>query len=414
MIGSNQPGAPPPPSVLGTDSMNQWPISGSYSHMVANIKPEPQSYDQYGCQYTNNSSYQQQHCNNGNIVENIILENITDLKEIKLEDLCYLDNEDFSEYVLNDSRSLEQIRKTSSPQSQYSSATSSPLSDLEYYSSSPASSAADSWHSDQMVPSVSKNHPQYIEERPLYVDTNKQRCSSLATPAAHQSPFYGSSLHHPYQHAQQLPSTRYMEDVYSQQRPISAAPTHLHQFNQHVSTPPLSVAALPPPSYEEHVMHYTSHTTVPHYAHYHSAMYADYDPEETNQTVLEEYKNKLMERIRSQGGQIQLWQFLLSLLDDESNSECIAWEGSFGEFRMVNPDEVARKWGEKKKKVNMTYDKLSRALRYYYDKLILTKTHGKRYTYKFHFKRIVQQLRKPGSGAKRDPSYIPHDLLPYM
>jgi len=210
MIGSNQPGAPPPPSVLGTDSMNQWPISGSYSHMVANIKPEPQSYDQYGCQYTNNSSYQQQHCNNGNIVENIILENITDLKEIKLEDLCYLDNEDFSEYVLNDSRSLEQIRKTSSPQSQYSSATSSPLSDLEYYSSSPASSAADSWHSDQMVPSVSKNHPQYIEERPLYVDTNKQRCSSLATPAAHQSPFYGSSLHHPYQHAQQLPSTRYV------------------------------------------------------------------------------------------------------------------------------------------------------------------------------------------------------------
>ena len=114
------------------------------------------------------------------------------------------------------------------------------------------------------------------------------------------------------------------------------------------------------------------------------------------------------------GGQIQLWQFLLSLLDDESNSECIAWEGSYGEFRMVNPDEVARKWGEKKKKVNMTYDKLSRALRYYYDKLILTKTHGKRYTYKFHFKRIVQQLRKPGAGSKRDPTYIPHDILPYM
>jgi len=81
---------------------------------------------------------------------------------------------------------------------------------------------------------------------------------------------------------------------------------------------------------------------------------------------------------------------------------------------MVNPDEVARKWGEKKKKVNMTYDKLSRALRYYYDKLILTKTHGKRYTYKFHFKRIVQQLKKPGSMMKRDPTFIPQEILPYI
>lgn len=113
---------------------------------------------------------------------------------------------------------------------------------------------------------------------------------------------------------------------------------------------------------------------------------------------------------------MQLWQFLLSLLEDEEDqSACIAWEGSFGEFRMVNPDEVARKWGEKKKKVNMTYDKLSRALRYYYDKMILTKTHGKRYTYKFHFKRIVQQMKRLNATTnKQDPSFIPHDLLPFL
>ncbi|KJH47557.1 Ets-domain protein [Dictyocaulus viviparus] len=79
-------------------------------------------------------------------------------------------------------------------------------------------------------------------------------------------------------------------------------------------------------------------------------------------------------RINAGSGQIQLWQFLLELLADAaSNAHCIAWEGSSGEFKLVDPDEVARKWGERKSKPNMNYDKLSRALRYYYDKNIMTK-----------------------------------------
>lgn len=41
----------------------------------------------------------------------------------------------------------------------------------------------------------------------------------------------------------------------------------------------------------------------------------------------------------------------------------------------------------------MNYDKLSRALRYYYDKHILTKVQGKRYTYRFDFRAIVQSNR---------------------
>ncbi|XP_070152155.1 DNA-binding protein D-ETS-6 [Polyergus mexicanus] len=85
------------------------------------------------------------------------------------------------------------------------------------------------------------------------------------------------------------------------------------------------------------------------------------------------------------GGQVQLWQFLLELLSDTSNASCIAWEGSNGEFKLTDPDEVARRWGERKSKPNMNYDKLSRALRYYYDKNIMTKVHGKRYAYKFDF-----------------------------
>ncbi|KYN13422.1 DNA-binding protein D-ETS-3 [Trachymyrmex cornetzi] len=79
-------------------------------------------------------------------------------------------------------------------------------------------------------------------------------------------------------------------------------------------------------------------------------------------------------RLASSGsGQIQLWQFLLELLSDSSNAACITWEGTNGEFKLTDPDEVARRWGERKSKPNMNYDKLSRALRYYYDKNIMTK-----------------------------------------
>jgi len=82
-------------------------------------------------------------------------------------------------------------------------------------------------------------------------------------------------------------------------------------------------------------------------------------------------------------GQIQLWQFLLELLQDANNSNCIIWEGNQGEFKLIDPDEVARRWGQRKSKPSMNYDKLSRALRYYYDKNIMQKVHGKRYAYKF-------------------------------
>ena len=95
----------------------------------------------------------------------------------------------------------------------------------------------------------------------------------------------------------------------------------------------------------------------------------------------------------SGSGQIQLWQFLLELLSDSNNVNCILWEGTNGEFKLVDPDEVARRWGERKSKPNMNYDKLSRALRYYYDKNIMTKVHGKRYAYKFDFAGLAQAMQ---------------------
>lgn len=45
--------------------------------------------------------------------------------------------------------------------------------------------------------------------------------------------------------------------------------------------------------------------------------------------------------------------------------------------------QVARRWGKRKNKPKMNYEKLSRGLRYYYDKNIIHKTSGKRYVYRF-------------------------------
>ncbi len=69
---------------------------------------------------------------------------------------------------------------------------------------------------------------------------------------------------------------------------------------------------------------------------------------------------------------------------------------------MLDPEEVARRWGKRKNRSNMNYDKMGRALRYYYDKLILTKVPGKKYTYRFNIKGLLRTGRKAlgyGSNA---------------
>uniref|UniRef100_A0A3B3ZKY6 V-ets avian erythroblastosis virus E26 oncogene homolog 2 n=1 Tax=Periophthalmus magnuspinnatus TaxID=409849 RepID=A0A3B3ZKY6_9GOBI len=82
-------------------------------------------------------------------------------------------------------------------------------------------------------------------------------------------------------------------------------------------------------------------------------------------------------------GPIQLWQFLLELLTDRTCQSCISWTGDGWEFKLTDPDEVALLWGRRKNKPKMNYEKLSRGLRYYYDKNIIRKTAGKRYVYRF-------------------------------
>ncbi|ELU09562.1 hypothetical protein CAPTEDRAFT_136866 [Capitella teleta] len=86
---------------------------------------------------------------------------------------------------------------------------------------------------------------------------------------------------------------------------------------------------------------------------------------------------------RRRSGPIQLWQFLLEQLTDKHCQHFISWTGDGWEFKLSDPDEVARRWGIRKNKPKMNYEKLSRGLRYYYDKNIIHKTAGKRYVYRF-------------------------------
>ena len=82
-------------------------------------------------------------------------------------------------------------------------------------------------------------------------------------------------------------------------------------------------------------------------------------------------------------GTLQLWQFLVSLLAEKDCQQYIAWVGRGLEFKLIDPEEVARRWGIQKNRPAMNYDKLSRSLRYYYEKGIMQKVAGERYVYRF-------------------------------
>ncbi|BHF65489.1 Protein C-ets-1 [Sparganum proliferum] len=106
-------------------------------------------------------------------------------------------------------------------------------------------------------------------------------------------------------------------------------------------------------------------------------------------------------------GPIQLWQFLLDELNNPLSEKYISWTGQGTEFRLHDPNEVARRWGLRKNKPKMNYEKLSRGLRYYYDKKIIEKSAGKRYVYRFSPKveELIKSFRNTNRKEKRAASY---------
>ncbi|XP_060531738.1 ets DNA-binding protein pokkuri [Cylas formicarius] len=81
-----------------------------------------------------------------------------------------------------------------------------------------------------------------------------------------------------------------------------------------------------------------------------------------------------------------LWDFLQQLLNDPSQryTSYIAWKNrETGVFKIVDPAGLAKLWGIQKNHLSMNYDKMSRALRYYYRVNILRKVQGERHCYQF-------------------------------
>ena len=78
-----------------------------------------------------------------------------------------------------------------------------------------------------------------------------------------------------------------------------------------------------------------------------------------------------------------LWEFLTELLDSSSAGDVIRWEDSSSlKFRVIDPQRLAERWGQEKGKAGMTYEKLARALRYYYKTKIIAKVRGQRLSYR--------------------------------
>uniref|UniRef100_A0A8C3R0F6 ETS variant transcription factor 4 n=1 Tax=Cyanoderma ruficeps TaxID=181631 RepID=A0A8C3R0F6_9PASS len=105
-------------------------------------------------------------------------------------------------------------------------------------------------------------------------------------------------------------------------------------------------------------------------------------------------------------GSLQLWQFLVALLDNPTNSHFIAWTGRGMEFKLIEPEEVARLWGIQKNRP------LSPAL---FSSLQVA---GERYVYKFVcepealFSMAFPEQQRPALRAELERQVSDEDTVP--
>ncbi|CAB3399310.1 unnamed protein product [Caenorhabditis bovis] len=121
----------------------------------------------------------------------------------------------------------------------------------------------------------------------------------------------------------------------------------------------------------------------------------DYDVSEDRSTSSNDLKIKKNKdgkpRKRSQHTKgNKLWEFIRDALKDPVTCPSVVrWEDPVeGVFRIVESEKLARLWGDRKNNTKMTYEKLSRAMRTYYEKQILvpvpkTGLYPKKLVYKF-------------------------------
>uniref|UniRef100_U3JKL5 Transcription factor ETV6 n=1 Tax=Ficedula albicollis TaxID=59894 RepID=U3JKL5_FICAL len=91
-----------------------------------------------------------------------------------------------------------------------------------------------------------------------------------------------------------------------------------------------------------------------------------------------------------------LWEYVFQLLSDRRYEPYIRWEDREAKvFRVVNPNGLAQLWGNHKNRMNMTYEKMSRALRHYYKLNIIKKEPGQKLLFRF--------LKTPGEAVHEKP-----------
>ncbi|XP_031650759.1 transcription factor ETV7 isoform X1 [Oncorhynchus kisutch] len=112
-----------------------------------------------------------------------------------------------------------------------------------------------------------------------------------------------------------------------------------------------------------------------------------------------------------------LWDYVYQLLSDQRYQPFIRWEDQESlVFRVVDPNGLARLWGNHKNRANMTYEKMSRALRHYYKLNIIKKEPGQKLL--FRFLKTPQEIKRhrvdrldladsPEHSPSHSPSHSP-------
>ncbi|XP_050739405.1 uncharacterized protein LOC127009917 isoform X3 [Eriocheir sinensis] len=129
-------------------------------------------------------------------------------------------------------------------------------------------------------------------------------------------------------------------------------------------------------------------------------------------------ENELKKKKKKTG---RLWEFIRNLLlDPETCPSLVKWENpEEGLFRFMDAEKVARRWGDRKQNREMNYEKLSRAMRYYYKTHIFEAVIGRRLVYKFGKNAKAWQPDNPNFpdihqnlGTHRDPPPPPQPPPP--
>ena len=106
---------------------------------------------------------------------------------------------------------------------------------------------------------------------------------------------------------------------------------------------------------------------------------------------------------------------MLNLLESEeylpSSEKSIEWTNkNIGEFRLLKTSVIANLWGKSKNRDTMTYEKMARAMRYYYKMKVLVKVPHKRLHFQFGPKLNLSFNHNHRRGENRHETVIRHNV----